>query len=120
MIGAPTIPTSSRARRSADGTSGPTGTSACGQRWSNDRFLSTPHGVLNDSGKDRYSIAFFYSPNVDATVECVPTCVSSDNPARYPRAVYRDLVLEFYNANYFHRKDYAGAAEAAGSATPRP
>ena len=90
------------------------------KRWSNDRFLSTPHGVRNDSGKDRYSIAFFYSPNVDATVECVPTCVSSDNPARYPRAVYRDLVLEFYNANYFHRKDYAGAAETAGSATPRP
>src|SRR5437870_3691311 len=90
------------------------------KRWSNGRFRSTPHGVLNDSGKDRYSIAFFYSPNVDATIECVPTCVSADNPARYPRAVYRDLVLEFYNANYFHRKDYAGAAETAGSATPRP
>jgi len=29
-------------------------------------------------------------------------------------------VLEFYNANYFHRRDYAGAAETAGSATPRP
>jgi isopenicillin N synthase-like dioxygenase len=87
------------------------------KRWSNDRFLSTPHGVLNNSGKDRYSIAFFYSPNVDAPIECAPTCVSADNPARYPRAVYRDLVLEFYNANYFHRRDYAGAAETAGAAT---
>jgi isopenicillin N synthase-like dioxygenase len=85
------------------------------KRWSNDRFLSTPHGVLNDSGKDRYSIAFFYSPNVDAGIECLPTCVSSTEPPRYPRAVYRDLVLEFYNANYFHRKDYAGAEAAAGS-----
>src|SRR5207237_9058987 len=28
------------------------------RRWSNDRFLSTPHGVLNDSGTDRYSIAY--------------------------------------------------------------
>jgi len=82
------------------------------KRWSNDRFLSTPHGVLNDSGKDRYSIAFFYSPNVDATIECVPTCVGADDPARYPRAVYRDLVLEFYNANYFHRREYQ--AEKAG------
>jgi isopenicillin N synthase-like dioxygenase len=84
------------------------------KRWSNDRFLSTPHGVLNDSGKDRYSIAFFYSPNVDAVIECLPSCVSAADPARYPRAVYRDLVLEFYNANYFHRKDYAGAGAAAG------
>jgi len=79
------------------------------KRWSNDHFLSTPHGVLNDSGRDRYSIAFFYSPNIDAVIECLPTCVSATDPARYPRAVYRDLVLEFYNANYFHRKDYAGA-----------
>jgi len=39
------------------------------KRWSNDRFLSTPHGVLNDSGRDRYSIAFFYSPNPDARIE---------------------------------------------------
>ena len=78
------------------------------KRWSNDRFHSTPHGVLNDSGKDRYSIAFFYSPNVDSVIECVPTCMSADNPPRYPRAVYRDLVLEFYNANYFHRQGYRG------------
>jgi isopenicillin N synthase-like dioxygenase len=79
------------------------------KRWSNDRFLSTPHGVLNDSGRDRYSIAFFYSPNVDSVIECLPTCVSAAEPARYPSAVYRDLVLEFYSANYFHQKGYAGA-----------
>jgi len=80
------------------------------KRWSNDRFLSTPHGVLNDSGTDRYSIAFFYSPNTEAVIDCLPTCVSAAEPARYPHAVYGDLVLDFYNANYFHRKDYAGAA----------
>ena len=34
------------------------------RRWSNDRFLSTPHGVINESGTDRYSIAYFHSPNV--------------------------------------------------------
>jgi isopenicillin N synthase-like dioxygenase len=76
------------------------------KRWSNDRFLSTPHAVLNDSGTDRYSIAFFYSPNPDAIIECLPSCVGPDDPPRYPRAVYRDLVLDFYNANYFHRRGY--------------
>ena len=92
------------------------------KRWSNDRFLSTPHGVLNESGTDRYSIAFFYSPNVEAIIECLPTCADATSPARYPRAVYGDLVLEFYNANYFHRKDYAGAenaSERAASASER-
>jgi len=78
------------------------------KRWSNDRFLSTPHGVLNDTGRDRYSIAFFYSPDPDAVIECLPTCVGPGNPPRYSPAVYRDLVLEFYNANYFHRAGYTG------------
>jgi isopenicillin N synthase-like dioxygenase len=83
------------------------------KRWSNDRFLSTPHGVLNESGGDRYSIAFFYSPSPDAVIECLPSCVGPGNPPRYPPAVYRDLVLEFYNANYFHRQGYTGGEVAA-------
>ncbi len=82
------------------------------RRWSNDRFLSTPHGVLNESGSDRYSIAYFHSPNPEAVIECLPSCVDVDNPARYPRAVYRDLVLEFYRANYFHQKGHRSSAAA--------
>jgi isopenicillin N synthase-like dioxygenase len=80
------------------------------KRWSNDRFLSTPHGVVNDSGRDRYSIAFFYSPNVRATIECLPSCTSAANPPRYERAVYGDLVKAFYSANYFHQKDHVRTA----------
>ncbi|HKM70711.1 MAG TPA: 2OG-Fe(II) oxygenase family protein, partial [Stellaceae bacterium] len=74
------------------------------RRWSNDRFLSTPHGVLNDSGTDRYSIAYFHSPNPDRVIECLHSCIGPSNPPRYPPAVYRDLVLEFYRANYFDQK----------------
>jgi isopenicillin N synthase-like dioxygenase len=80
------------------------------KRWSNDRYLSTPHGVLNDTGRDRYSIAFFYSPNPASTIECLPSCTGPGNPAHYPPALYRNLILEFFNANYFHRKGYAGQA----------
>jgi isopenicillin N synthase-like dioxygenase len=53
------------------------------RRWSNDRFLSTPHGVINDSGTDRYSIAYFHSPNPERVIECLPSCTGPDNPARY-------------------------------------
>jgi isopenicillin N synthase-like dioxygenase len=76
------------------------------KRWSNDRFLSTPHGVLNDTGTDRYSIAFFYSPNPASVLECLPSCTGPGDPPRYPPAVYRDLILDFYNANYFHREGH--------------
>jgi isopenicillin N synthase-like dioxygenase len=82
------------------------------RRWSNDRFRSTPHGVLNESGSDRYSIAYFYSPNPDSAIACLPACLSADNPPRYPPAIYRDLVLEFYRANYFHQKGHHSEAAA--------
>jgi isopenicillin N synthase-like dioxygenase len=80
------------------------------RRFSNDRFLSTPHGVLNESGTDRYSIAYFHSPNPNSTIECLPSCVSADNPARYEPTVYRELVLAFYRANYFHQKGHQSSA----------
>jgi isopenicillin N synthase-like dioxygenase len=82
------------------------------RRWSNDRFLSTPHGVLNDSGTERYSIAYFHSPNPGTVIACLPSCVGPENPPRYPPAVYRDLVLEFYRANYFHQKGHRSEAAA--------
>ena len=89
------------------------------RRWSNDRFLSTPHSVINDSGTGRYSIAYFNSPNPDAVIECDPTCTGADNPPRYPPAVYRNVVLEFYRANYFHQKGHQSAtAERAVGAVP--
>lgn len=86
------------------------------RRWSNDRFLSTPHGVINDTGRDRYSIAYFHSPNPASIIECLPSCVSAGNPARYPQAVYRDLVLEFYRKNYFHQKGHDSEAAKVAAA----
>ena len=46
-------------------------------RWSNDRFASTPHGVTNRSGRDRYSIAVFYNPGSDAVIDPRELGVSS-------------------------------------------
>ena len=82
------------------------------RRFSNDRFLATPHGVLNESGKDRYSIAYFHSPNPSATIAPLPSCVSAENPARYEPSVYRDMVLAFFRANYFHQKGHRSDAAA--------
>jgi isopenicillin N synthase-like dioxygenase len=83
------------------------------RRWSNDRFLSTPHGVLNESGTDRYSIAYFHSPNPDAVIEPLPSCIGADDRPRYESAMYRDLILEFYRANYFHQSGHRSEAAVA-------
>ena len=33
----------------------------------------------------RLSMAFFHQPNYDAVIECLPTCVTAERPARYGR-----------------------------------
>ena len=55
----------------------------CLMRWSNDVYVSTPHKVVSPPNKERYSVAFFLDPNPDAIVACLPTCTSSDRPAKY-------------------------------------
>lgn len=49
-------------------------------------------------------------------IDCLPSCVSADNPPRYPKAVYRDLVLAFYRANYFHQQGHKSEAAALAGA----
>jgi isopenicillin N synthase-like dioxygenase len=76
------------------------------RRMSNDRFLSTPHGVIVDGEADRYSLAYFHSPNPYRMIQVVSACMDDDNPAKYEPRLYADLMHEFYAANYFHQKDH--------------
>ncbi|KAJ9142929.1 Oxoglutarate/iron-dependent oxygenase [Pleurostoma richardsiae] len=54
------------------------------ERVSNDRFVSTVHRVRNATGRERYSIPFFFGFNMDASVGVLPSCTSPENPAKYP------------------------------------
>ena len=80
------------------------------RRWTNDRFLSTPHRVMNVSGTDRYSIAFFFGPDLDRKLACLPSCQSPDNPAKYAPISYGEYKTEFVGANYFGGKAKTGTA----------
>jgi len=58
-------------------------------RWTNDRWVSTPHRVVNPddsaaAGSRRLSIGYFFGPNYDTSLACIDTCCSPGNPARYP------------------------------------
>jgi isopenicillin N synthase-like dioxygenase len=56
-------------------------------RWTNEEWISTMHRVaaprINGTLVPRRSAAYFHDGNVDALIECLPSCVSADNPARY-------------------------------------
>lgn len=53
------------------------------ERWSNCIFRSTLHRVVVH-GQERYSIAYFIEPNHECLVECLPSCTSEANPAKFP------------------------------------
>src|SRR5215467_6834229 len=48
-------------------------------RWTNDRFLATPHRAVNRTGGERYALAFFCDAQIDWPVAAVPTCMGPDN-----------------------------------------
>lgn len=56
-------------------------------RWTNDRYTSTPHRVLNRSARARYSIGYFFGPNYDTVVSCFASCQGDDHPPKYPPVV---------------------------------
>ncbi|MEO9573621.1 MAG: 2OG-Fe(II) oxygenase family protein [Tateyamaria sp.] len=41
-------------------------------RMSNGKLLSTPHRVINATGRERYSVPFFFDPTVSATIKPLP------------------------------------------------
>lgn len=58
------------------------------QLWTNDRWISTVHRVVNpprdkNLGSRRQSIVFFHSPNENTLIECLASCASAENPPRY-------------------------------------
>ena len=67
-------------------------------RWTNDRWRSTLHRVVPpppeaDGSCRRRSIAWFQQPDHDALIEVLPTCVTSDRPARYGPITSGDHLL---------------------------
>ncbi|MFD1911243.1 isopenicillin N synthase family dioxygenase [Halodurantibacterium flavum] len=73
-------------------------------KWSNGRFVSTPHRVRNLTRRDRYSQPFFYDPSMRALVECPPEMLAKGEKAEMEPVLYGDYLLERLNKNYDYRK----------------
>ena len=72
-------------------------------RWTNGRWVSTPHRVTNLSGGDRYSCPYFFDMAMDSIVEVLPTC----GAPKLPAVCYGDYLLERLDKNYTYRQQPA-------------
>ena len=63
-------------------------------RWTNDRWVSTLHRVVNpprsEDQAERLSIAFFHQPGHDIEISCIETCHGPGNPIKHPPVIYGD------------------------------
>lgn len=69
-------------------------------RWTNDRYRSTVHRVVNTSGRERYSVPFFYTGNYTHKVECIPTCLGPGETPKYPPTTVEAHMREMYRRTY--------------------
>jgi isopenicillin N synthase-like dioxygenase len=72
-------------------------------RWTNDVFAATHHRVINTSGRERYSMPFFFEPNYDALIRCLDTCRSPGHPAKYQDVVAGEYLVSRFNDTFSYR-----------------
>lgn len=74
-------------------------------RWTNGRFRSAPHRVINKTGERRHSIPFFTATRHDVVLECLPTCQGPGNAPKFEPITYGDYVAQINKANYDFIRD---------------
>ena len=72
-------------------------------RWSNHRFRSTPHRVLNTSGRERLSLVLAYDPNFEAVVDPRAFCRDDETPVG-ERTTCGDYLLWRFEKAFSYRR----------------
>ena len=75
-------------------------------RWTNDRFRSTPHRVVNRSGRERLSCAVFVDPDRDTLI----TPITNGEPARHAPVTCGAYVQSRFDAAFSYRQKDAPAS----------
>ena len=73
------------------------------ERWSNQRFRSTPHRVINSSARERLSLVLAYDPNFETIIGPRAFCRDEETPASEPTTCGEYLLWRFEKA-FAYRK----------------
>lgn len=68
------------------------------QRYTNDKLISTTHRVINPPKEKwpepRFSIPFFLHPRPEARLDCLPSCIDSENPKKYEDCSANEFLIQ--------------------------
>ena len=56
--------------------------------------------MINRSGRERYSVPFFFSGAPDHRVECLPTCLGAGETPLYPPTTVEAHIRTMYARTY--------------------
>ena len=65
--------------------------------WTNNRFASTLHRVVNHYGRERYSVGVFANPDYDTVIRPLSTCVDEEHPATFDQMLSGEALLFLYS-----------------------
>ncbi|CAI7616515.1 unnamed protein product [Penicillium glandicola] len=82
-------------------------------RWTNNRYLSNLHRVINTSGKERFSVPFFFSGNPNYTIRCLPGCEGPEG-AKYPPITVHEWMTGRYADTYGRSEGAIGEMRQTG------
>ena len=69
-------------------------------RWSNGRLISTPHRVRTNPAVERFSLPFFFDPDIRTRVEPLPSCVMPGSDPLFEPVVYGDYLMHRLRSNH--------------------
>jgi isopenicillin N synthase-like dioxygenase len=81
--------------------------------WTNDRYVSNPHRVINPPDDDRYSMPLFVTPPFHARIECLETCLAPGEVPRYEPMVAGPYLLSRFDNTHSYRNEILDAHNRA-------
>ena len=74
------------------------------KRWTNGRFLPTPHRVTVPK-RDRYALTFHYSPSDETVADPLDTCVGPDHPRQFEPKTFIQHMTDYIDAVYVPQQE---------------
>ena len=71
-------------------------------RWTNGRFIATPHRVVPPK-KDRYALTFFFNCNDETMADPLPSCVEPGTKPKYEPVSFHEYQISYLDGNYIYR-----------------